>query len=113
MDANTELDAVLGRKPRGAIHHAILNLAGAAHGVPPASELNQTSITCALHHAPVMHGNSRIDQIAPQRPDRASVRSSSEPASRLSPTTSAARIAASFRVSVMRSFRHNNVGDRE
>ena len=47
-----------------------------------------------------MYGDGRIDQVAPKRP-QPSKRSSSELASLLYPTTSAARMAASFRVSAM------------
>jgi hypothetical protein len=57
-----------------------------------------------------MHGDGRIDQIAPECPQPrqcAILVRAGKPASRLYPTTSAARIAASFRLSVMKSFRHN------
>jgi hypothetical protein len=49
----------------------------------------------------MMRGDGRIDQTLRSARSRARVRSSSEPASLLYPTTSAARIAASFRVSAM------------
>ena len=48
-----------------------------------------------------MSGNGRIDEVAAQTPRRASVRSSSAPANRLYPTTSATRIATSLRVSLI------------
>ena len=51
--------------------------------------------------APTMRVSGGIDQIAAQPRSRDSVRSSSVPASRLQPTTSATRIAASLRVSPM------------
>jgi hypothetical protein len=47
----------------------------------------------------VMHRDERINQIASHARNRASIRSSSEPASLLYPTTSDTKIAASFRVS--------------
>jgi len=50
------------------------------------------------------NGDRRIDQIAPEAPGAAPVCDPRpRPASRLYPTTSAAKIAASFRVSVMTS----------
>src|ERR1700692_1273907 len=68
MDADAELDTALGRKARIALDHSVLQLDGAAHRVDHAAELNQRSVASALDYAPVMHGDCRIDQIAPQRP---------------------------------------------
>ena len=68
MDADAELDAALGRKAGVALDHAVLYLDGAAHSVDNAAELNETSVAGALHHAPVMHGDGGIDQIAAERP---------------------------------------------
>jgi hypothetical protein len=44
------------------------HLDGAAHSVDYAAELNETSVAGALDHAPVMHGDGRIDQIASESP---------------------------------------------
>ena len=66
---NSKLNAALGRKAGVALNHAVLHLDGAAHGVDDAAELNETSVAGALHHAPVMHGDGRIDQIAAERPE--------------------------------------------
>ena len=41
---------------------------GATHGVYNAAKLNDSSITGALHHTPVMHGDCRVNQIATDRP---------------------------------------------
>ena len=68
MNADAELDAALGRKAGVALDHAVLHLDGAAHGVDHAAELDETSVAGALHYAPVMHGDGRIDQIAAERP---------------------------------------------
>ena len=68
MNADAKLDAALRRKAGVALDHAVLHLDGTAHGVDHATELNETSVAGALHHAPVMHGDGRIDQIAPKRP---------------------------------------------
>jgi hypothetical protein len=97
---DTELDTALRRQASVALDHPILHFDGAAHGVDHASELNEDAISCPLNDAAVMQGDGRVDQVTAPR-SRASVRSSSAPASLLYPTTSAARIAASFRVSVM------------
>jgi hypothetical protein len=116
------VDAALRRKTGVALDHAVLHLDGTAYGIHHAAKLDDASIAGALHHTPVMHGYGGIDQVAPLLASasprtsserlivllclavarsRASVRSSSEPASLLYPATSAARMAASFRVSAM------------
>jgi hypothetical protein len=74
---------------------------GAAGFVDHASELDERAVAGALNDTPVMHGDSWVDQIAALARSRASVGSSSAPASRLYPTISATRIAAIFRVSLM------------
>ena len=68
MYADAELNAALGRKAGVALDHAVLHLDGAAYGIDHAAELNETSVTGALHYAPVMYGDGRIDQIAAERP---------------------------------------------
>jgi hypothetical protein len=45
-----------------------LYLNGAANCIDYAAELDQSSVTSALHDAPVMDRDSWIDQIAPERP---------------------------------------------
>ena len=68
MDADAKLDAALRWQAGVALDHAVLYLDGAAHGVNHAAELYETSVAGTLHHAPVMHGDGRIDQIAAERP---------------------------------------------
>ncbi len=92
-------DAAIGRNVRIALDHRVQNLDGAAHRVDHATKLNNSPVVGALHYASMVDGDRGVDQIASAR-SRAKVRSSSAPASRLNPTTSAANIAASFRVSV-------------
>jgi hypothetical protein len=92
VNADTELNAALCRKASVALDHAVLHFDGAADGIDHAAKLNDASVASALDDATVMHGDGRIDQIAAQR---------SQPASLLYPATSAARMAASFRVSAM------------
>ena len=68
MDADAELDTALGRKASIALYHAVLHLDGAAHSVDHAAEFDETAVTGALDHAAMMHGDGRIDQIAPEHP---------------------------------------------
>ena len=68
MDADAKLDAALGRQAGVALNHAVLHFDAAAHGIDDAAKFDQSAIAGALHHAPVMHGHGRIDQVAPERP---------------------------------------------
>ena len=68
MDADAKLDAALRRKASVALDHAVLHLDGAAHGIDHAAKLDDAPVAGALHHAPVMHGDGGIDQIASERP---------------------------------------------
>jgi hypothetical protein len=45
----------------------VLHLDGAAHGVDDAPKLDDGAIACAFDDAAVVHGDGRIDQVAPQR----------------------------------------------
>jgi PAS domain-containing protein len=47
-----------------ALDHAVLHLDGATHGVNYATKLNDAPVASALHRAPVMEGNSRVDEVA-------------------------------------------------
>lgn len=49
------------------LNHGVLNLDGAAYGLDDAAELDDRAVASALDNATVMHGNSRVDQIAAQR----------------------------------------------
>ena len=44
-----------------ALDHRTLHLDGAPHSVDHAAKLNNTSVPGALHYAPVMYGDGRID----------------------------------------------------
>jgi hypothetical protein len=91
MDADAELDATLRRKTRVALDHAILHLDCAANGIDDASDSMRTPSPVRLTMRPLctaMVGSIRSLRSARRR---ASVRSSSDPASLLNPTTSAAR----------------------
>ena len=65
MYADPEVDAPLRREARIALQHAVLHLDGATHSVDYAAKL---AVAGTLDYAPVMHRDSRIDQIAPERP---------------------------------------------
>jgi hypothetical protein len=98
MDADVKIDPALGRKANITLDHAALDLDGAAHRIDYAAELEIES-SCAFDDAAMMGGDGRINEIAAQ------AAKAGEPAilvgarQRLYPTTSATRIAASFRVS--------------
>ena len=100
MDADAELDAALGRKTSVALDHAVLHLDGAAHGIDHAANSMMLPSPVRFTTRPLwtlMVGAIRSLQSVRSR---ASVPSSSLPVRRLKPTTSAARMAASFRFSV-------------
>ena len=101
MDADAELDATLRRKTRVALDHAILHLDCAANGIDDASELYEDAVTRPLDDAAGMHGDGGIDQIASQRSEAGKCPLLVGPGKLANPTTSAARMAASFRVSAM------------
>ena len=50
-----------------ALDHAVLHLDGAAQVIDDAAEFDDAPIAGALHHAPMMQGNRRGNQIAPER----------------------------------------------
>ena len=68
MNADAEFDAALWRQPGIALDHAILHFDGAAHGIDNAAEFDEGSIAGALDHAPGVHRDGRIDQVAAERP---------------------------------------------
>ena len=51
-----------------AVDHRVPDFNRVAHDVDHAAELDDRAVAGALDDAPVMHGDSRIDQIAAQRP---------------------------------------------
>jgi hypothetical protein len=66
VDADSELDATLGRKTGVALDHAILHFDGAADGINHATKFYDAPVAGALDHAPVMRCDGGIEQIAPQ-----------------------------------------------
>jgi hypothetical protein len=91
----------MARQARVALDHAVLHLDGAAHGIDYAAELDEAPVAGALHCAAMMRGDGGIDQIAPQ-PAQPRQRPLLVGASKLAVSgTSAARMAASLRVSGM------------
>ena len=67
MDADAKVDAALGRQPGIALDEALLHLDGATHRVNDAAELDDAAVARALDHPAAMHGNGRIDEVAPER----------------------------------------------
>jgi hypothetical protein len=94
-----ELNAALRRQAGVALDHAVLYLHCAAHGVDHAPEFDEAAVAGALDVAAMMRAIAGSIKSLRRPRSRDSVRSSS--ANRLEPTTSATRIAASFRVSLM------------
>jgi hypothetical protein len=83
MDADAELDTSLSRHVGVVLDHAALHFDGAADGADHVAKFGEEPIPGALDHAPFVNGDGRVDQIATQARNRASVPSSSAPASRL------------------------------
>ena len=99
--ADAEFDAPLGGQARVALDHSVLHLDGAAHGVDHAAELDQRPSPVRFTTRPLCTEIVGSMRSLLSALSRASVRSSSAPASRLKPTTSAARIATILRFSAM------------
>ena len=68
VDADAEDDAAILGHAGIALDHGVLNFDGAAHGVDDAAKFDDRAVAGALDHAPVMHGDSRVDEVAAQRP---------------------------------------------
>jgi len=83
MNTDAKLNATFRRKAGVALDHAGLHLEGAAHGVDHAAELDDRAVAGALDDAAVMGGDGRINESLRRPRRRASVLSSSAPASRL------------------------------
>jgi hypothetical protein len=98
---NAELYAAVLGHAGVALDHRVLDFDGAAHRVDDAAELDESPVASALEHVAVLARDHRVDEVGAQSPEPPSVRSSSALAMRLKPTTSAARIAAILRVSVI------------
>src|SRR5277367_6420323 len=69
MTADTKFNAALGRQAGVALNHAVLHLDRAAHGVNDAAKLYEAPVARSLDDASVMHGNGRVDQVTPKRPE--------------------------------------------
>jgi hypothetical protein len=67
MNPDPELNPSFRREASIALDHPVLDLDGAAHGIDHAAKLNDAPIAGALHHAPAMDGDGRIDQITAER----------------------------------------------
>ena len=69
MNADTELDAPLGRQAGVTLDHTVLHLDRASHGVDHAAKLDNDAVTSALDDAPMMHRDGRVDQVTSQPPE--------------------------------------------
>ena len=89
MDADAELDPPVLRHAGVALDQALLHFDRAAHRIDDAAELDDRAVAGALDGPNVMRSDGGIDQIAAETAKAPRVLSSSAPASRLYPTTSA------------------------
>jgi hypothetical protein len=64
MNADAKFDAARRRQASITLKHAVLNLDCTAYGLDNAAELNEGSVAGPFDHAPMMHRDGRIDQIA-------------------------------------------------
>jgi hypothetical protein len=69
MNAYAEIDAAVARQTRIALDHRILHFDRAAQSIDHAAKLDENAVAGALDHAPVMHGDGGIDEVAAQRPE--------------------------------------------
>src|SRR5271157_1405386 len=67
MNADTELDAALGRQAGVSLDEAVLHFDRAAHRVDHAAELDEAAVAGSLEDAPSVQGDGRIYQIAAKR----------------------------------------------
>ena len=66
MNADTELDATVGRDAHVALDHSVLHFDGAAHRIDHAAKLDQRPVAGALEHTSIVHGDGGIDQFTAQ-----------------------------------------------
>ena len=101
MDADAELNALVGGHADVAFDHRVLNCDGAPHRFYDATKFDRAPSSVRLNTWPFWLATVGSITSARSARDRASVLSSSALAIRLKPTTSAARIAAILRLSVI------------
>jgi hypothetical protein len=68
MNAETKLNAFVGRDLGIALDHRPLNFNGAVHCVDDTPELDNCAIAGAFDDAPMVDGDGRIDQVAAKGP---------------------------------------------
>ena len=68
MDADAEFDAPVGRDLGVALGHRPLDFHCKIHCIDNTAELDNRAVAGALDDAAVMHGDGRIDQVAPKGP---------------------------------------------
>ena len=68
VNADAEIDAVVGGHANVAFDHAILHLDRTAHGVDHAAKFDEAAVAGALDDAPMMGGDRGINQLATQSP---------------------------------------------
>jgi hypothetical protein len=68
VNADTELDPALVRKPGVPFDESVLRLDRTPHGVDHASELDERAVAGALHDTAVMDGDGGVDRVALRSP---------------------------------------------
>jgi hypothetical protein len=68
MDADPELDALVGRDLGIALDHRSLEFNGAVYRVDDAAEFNHAAVASVLDDAAAMHRDGRVEQVAPKGP---------------------------------------------
>jgi hypothetical protein len=69
MNANAEIDALVGRDARVALDHGVLHFDCAAHRIDHAAELDDAAVSGALDDPAVVDGGRRIDEITAKGPE--------------------------------------------
>src|SRR5262245_22724777 len=67
MNANAEFDALVWRDLSVTRNHRPLDFDGAIHRIDDAAELDNCTVASAFDDAAMMHGDGRVDQVAPER----------------------------------------------
>jgi hypothetical protein len=68
MDADAELDALVGRDLGVPLDHRSLDFHGAVHCVDNAAKFNDAAVAGPLDDVAMMHSDGWVDQVATERP---------------------------------------------
>ena len=68
MNADAKDDPAIGWQAGVTFDHAVLDCDGATHRIHHAAELDESAVAGPFEHPPVMRSDSRVDEVAAQRP---------------------------------------------